>query len=210
MVNVKVSANGKFQITGCKENNHYEQAIMGLFQNLQQIQEYTGIESYYMVEDDNVTRSSRTDLPVKATFNTVMQNMDFNIGFPIDRNKLDTFINTHTNFCSIFEGSINTEVNAKIKAQDTLESELPQIHYHPSTGQLTRCMAPYRFYCDLLNEKERKKETRKDRYHTFLIFSSGSVIMSSRGTDMERVFYYFVDLLLQNRKHFEDTSLFKL
>ena len=210
MVNIKVSANGKFQITGCKENAHYEQAIVALHQNLVQIQEYTGMESFYMIEDDTLLRTSRTDLPVKATFNTVMQNMDFNIGFPICRNSLDTFINTHTEYCSIFEGSLTTEVNIKVKAQQNTETELQQIQYHPATGQLTHSMVPYHFYCDLLNEKERKKETKKERYHTYLLFSSGSVIMSSRGPDMQRVFYEFVDMLLKNRKHFEDKSQFKL
>ncbi len=210
MVNIKVSANGKFQITGCKENAHYEQAIVALYQNLIQIQEYTGMESFYMVEDDTLQRTTRTDLPIKATFNTVMQNMDFNIGFPICRNRLDTFINQHTDFCSIFEGSINTEVNIKAPAQQSTDIELEQIQYHPSNVQLTRVKVPYHFYCDLLNEKERKKETRKERYHTFLAFSSGSIIMSSRGPDMQRIFYQFIDILIQNRKQFEDTSQFKL
>ena len=210
MVNIKVSANGKFQITGCKENAHYEQAIVALYHNLIQIQEYTGMESFYMVEDNTLIRTERTDLPVKATFNTVMQNMDFNIGFAIDRNKLDRFINTHTDFCSIFEGSLTTEVNIKIKALQTTDSELHQIQYHPSTQQLTRSMVPYQFYCDLLNEKERKKEITKVRYHTLLSFGSGSIIMSSRGPEMKRVFYEFVNILLENRKAFEDTSCFKL
>jgi hypothetical protein len=203
-VNVKVSANGKFQITGCKENLHNEQTIIALFNNLQKINEYTGESSY------NIEVNPEETLPnnnVRAIFNVVMQNTDFNIGFRIYRNKLDSFINKHTNFCSIFEGSINTEVNIKVPIKETEEVELlSQIQYNPYTQELSREKVPYYFYCDLLNKKEKKKEIRKERHHTFLVFASGSVIMSSRGADMERAFYHFIDILLKNKESFEDIN----
>lgn len=208
-VNVKVSANGKFQITGCKENEHYEQTIIALFQNLQYINDCTGEQSYSLAAEPGSSSTSGTGSSsnvVKAVFNTVMQNMDFNIGFAICRNRLDSFINQHTNFCSIFEGSINTEVNIKVPTKQSMEIDLHQIRYDPASKVLTREKVPYNFYCDQLNEKERRKETRKERYHTFLVFASGSVIMSSRGPDMQRVFYEFINILLNNKKQFEDAS----
>jgi hypothetical protein len=215
-VNIKVSTNGKFQITGCKTNEHYELSMIGLVQNLERIKEYTGEESYSLTDvSPSEPSSSRRD--IKVIFNTVMQNMDFNIGFPICRNKLDTFINQHTEFCSIFEGSINTEVNIKVPIIPVKEIDLHHITFNTQDGcrdkegvelyTLYRDTVPYQLYCDLLNEKERKKEVTKERYHTFLVFASGSVIMSSRGPDMKRVFYEFIHILLQHRRHFEETGL---
>ena len=201
-VNVKVSANGKFQITGCKENHHYEDTILALYQNLVRIQEWTGETCYSIIQDE----PSQTSTNVKAVFNTVMQNVDFNIGFPINRQRLDSFINQNTEYCSIFEGSINTEVNIKIPVRESSDTDLHQIRFDLVDQKIIHEKVPYAFYCDLLKEKERKKETRKERAHSVLLFNSGSLIMSSRGPDMERAYYEFINLLLTHRKVFEDTS----
>ena len=83
---------------------------------------------------------------------------------------------------------------------------LLQIKYNHETNEILKENVPYTLYCNLLNEKERKKETRKERNHTFLVFASGSIIMSSRGSDMSRVFYDFINILILNRKQFEDIS----
>ena len=197
-INVKISTNGKLQITGCKEDKHCEQVVLGIFKNLMLVTEYTGKSCFSFINNETSLRT---------VFNTVMQNMDFNIGFAICRNKLDSFINQQTNFRSIFEGSINTEVNIKIPLKESTNiNYLLQIKYNHETNEIVKENVPYTLYCNLLNEKERKKETRKERNHTFLVFASGSIIMSSRGSDMSRVFYDFINILILNRKQFEDIS----
>jgi hypothetical protein len=197
-VNVKVSGNGKLQITGCKCEEHYVDTVVALFEILRQIQEMTGEKVYRLANDDqNVT----------AVYNTVMQNMDFNIGFHIYRHKLDRFIKQSTPFHSIFEGSIaGTGVNIKIPSDETVQNDLLRISYNPENFALEKTLVPYSNYCDLLEDKEKRKEWAKKRCHTFLVFSSGSIIMSSRGSDMATVFNTLVTTLLENRQTFEDTS----
>ena len=125
-INVKISTNGKLQITGCKEDKHCEQVVLGIFKNLMLVTEYTGKSCFSFINNETSLRT---------VFNTVMQNMDFNIGFAICRNKLDSFINQQTNFRSIFEGSINTEVNIKIPLKESTNiNYLLKIKYNNETN----------------------------------------------------------------------------
>jgi hypothetical protein len=197
-INIKVSSNGKFQITGCKSEKHYIDSMMYLFQNMIRIEEMSGERCY---------RLNNSDSQLKIVFNTVMKNMDFNIGFNISREKLDRYLNDNSDFKSIFEGSISTGVNVKIKSEQINDVELTQLTYDIIEKKLEIKRVPYENYFNLLEEKEKKKEGNKDKYHTFLIFASGSIIMSSRGPDMKRVFYELINTLIENKAQFEDKTI---
>jgi hypothetical protein len=119
-INIKVSGNGKFQITGCKTEQHYIDTMLYLFLSMQKIEEMTGEKCFKFTNSDTTFR---------VVFNIVMQNMDFNIGFHISRDKLDRFINSNTDFVSIFEGSISTGVNIKIASEKINDEELVELRY---------------------------------------------------------------------------------
>ncbi len=197
-INIKVSANGKFQITGCKSEKHYIDSMIYLFKSMKRIEEMTGERCY---------RFNNSESTLRIVFNTVMQNMDFNIGFNISRERLDRFINTRTDFVSVFEGSISTGVNVKIQSEQINDNELTQLTIDTVDNSLDISNVPYLNYFNLLEEKEKKKEGNKEKRHTFLIFASGSIIMSSRGPDMKRVFNYLIQTLLENKQHFEDKTI---
>jgi len=198
-VNVKVSSNGKLQITGCKCEDHYVDTVIALYEMLRRIETMTG-EKVYRLDGEDQTK-------VTAVYNTVMQNMDFNIGFHIYRHKLDRFIKQETPFHSVFEGSIaGTGVNIKIPSDESVQNDLLKITYDGDTFATEKCSVPYSTYCDMLEDKEKRKETAKKRCHTFLVFSSGSIIMSSRGADMGTVFNTLVETLIKDREKFEDRS----
>jgi hypothetical protein len=196
-INVKVSSNGRFQMTGCKNDSHFVNTIVVLMRQLKDIETYTG---------EHIWNYSSSD-KLEVTFNTVMQNMDFNIGFTICRDKLDYFINTGTDFRSIFESSISTGVNIKVPYIASQEERLLKITYIPESEQISKSSVPYSNYYSALEDKEKRKEKRKEKHHTFLVFSSGSIIMSSRGEDMKRVFEELIRTLVSNRKKFEDDSI---
>ncbi len=211
IVNIKVSSNGKFQITGCKSSEHYTQTIIALFNVLRQIELMTGERVYSFQKIDEETSIDK----LHVVFNTVMQNMDFHIGFAICRVKLDTFINNHTDFTSIFEGSIGTGVNIKVPSESDSYDTLMSISYDPLDKscflkseeiKVNQLEVPFSRYSKFLEDKEKKKDIKKKKHHTFLVFASGSVIMSSRGPDMERVFYKLIETLLKHRSQFEDKN----
>lgn len=196
-INIKVSSNGKFQITGCKTEQHYIDTILYLFQAIQNIENMTGEKCYKLVNSDST---------LSVVFNIVMKNMDFNIGFNICRDKLDSFINTNTTFVSIFESSISTGVNIKVQSKQVNDNELLELKYDIVDNNYNTKYVPYSTYYNMLDEKEKKREEVKEKHHTFLIFASGSIIMSSRGPDMKRVFNELIHTLINNKEEFEDKT----
>ena len=185
--NVKLYSNGKLQITGCKNDEQYIQTMRALFQLFGQIERFTGMQV-----------CANTDLTYRAVFNTVMQNMDFFIGFSICRNKLDQFINANTTFRSIYEGSMNTGVNIKIPVSTT-NGKLLAIECSKTTNEVVRSQVNYEDYKHFI-----MKKGKKEPEHTFLVFATGHIIFTSAGTDMESVYYAFITLMMENRAHFEE------
>lgn len=202
-INVKVCSNGKFHVTGCKTDEHFSETLICIYNILKDIELYTG-EKVYRFVNENGEELNKEEERLEVIFNTVMQNMDFDIGFKISREQLDKFINNETKFSSIFVGSIRTSVN--IKVQNIFENStlISKMIYNTTNKEITKCYVPYTKYLERLDEKERRKQDKKDKYHTFLIFSSGSVIMSSSGPDMNKVFKDLIETLINNRTKFED------
>jgi TATA-box binding protein (TBP) (component of TFIID and TFIIIB) len=195
MVNAKISKNGKFQITGCKNNSHFLKCVEYIYGHIKDSQEQTGEKIY--------TKKNPEDKDIRFVFNIVMKNIDFKIGFSIQRDKLDTFISMGTEFTSHYEGSITTGVNIKIKSKCPYDKMLNCLAISPN-DEIRTSMVEYKEYLTFLDEKEKKKEKKKEKYHTFLVFCSGSIIQSGSGPDMEHVYKEFINVLMNNRSHFEE------
>ncbi len=231
IINIKVSSNGKFQITGCKKDQQYIDAIMYLFELMKKTQEWTN-EKIFDIEKNLYIPEENT---FSIIFKTVMQNMDFNIGFMISRQRLDNFINKHSKYYSIFEASISgAGVNIKVKSDGSNDAHLLKIIYTEDVNwdfnaiiknnlsltknesrdearvsvkwPIIKTTVPYSHIYNLLTEKEKLKEEKKNKYHTFLVFASGSIIMTSKGPNMKEVIYELIDVLLKNREQFEEKS----
>ena len=213
-INVKVYSNGKFQITGCSSEDTYMFAIIYIYKLLQETEKWTGEKIFSLFSN----KTFESDQHLSVIFETVMQNLDFNLGFGVYRVKLDRFIHEHTNYKSNFEPSVNTSVNIKVKSDTTIDYNLLRITYVPVEEEKTldlvynsniqKSFVLYKDYLELVQpkrKKESKKEVKKkEKYHTFLVFTTGSIIMSSRGPDMERVYSEVIDILMKNREYFED------
>lgn len=187
-INMKVSSNGKLQITGCKCDEHFIDSIIYVYKIMNDVEKWTGEKLYSFITGDHL----------QVIFNTVMQNMDFNVGFEINRQKLDKFIEKHTRHTSIFEGSLATGVNIKVKSNPLVEPTILKVEY--IDNKTVKSYSSFEEYNRLL---DKKKESKKDKHHTFLVFSSGSVIMSSRGSGMKEIYEDIVDIFVNNREHFE-------
>ena len=188
--NVKIYSNGKLQITGCKNDEQYIKTIQALFLIFGKIQQFTGLIA-----------STNPEPTYRAVFNTVMQNMDFFIGFSICRNKLDHFINSSTEYRSIYEGSMNTGVNIKIPVSN-IDGKLLSIECNKETNEVSQSLVEYNDYKQFI-----LKKGKKEAEHTFLVFATGHVIFTSAGSDMETVFHTFITLMIENRAHFEEQKL---
>jgi len=192
--NVKVYSNGKLQITGCKNSSQFINAVKAIFELFDTIAFYT-----------NETVVDCPDPVYQAVFNTVMQNMDFYMGFEIFRDKLDRFINDQTQYRSIYEQSMNTGCNIKIPVTEQ-ENKLMAMEYNRSTKQTRQFEVNRSDYQQHFSRKNKKNEAE----HTFLVFASGHVIFTSMpGPSMQNVFYMMINLLLNNKWKFMSEAVSK-
>ena len=185
LINLKISSNGKFQVTGCKDFNNCKKAIQYLFDII--IQEK---EKYFKKCEDKV----------KIIFNNVMTNKDFSVGFSVNRENLDNIINSSTEYNSLLETSFGyTGVNLKMKLDPKIERSFNYMELDTFTKKYTEGQIDYQTYVKSLTDKELLKE-QKTRHITFLIFQSGNVIMSGMNEIfMEKYYNIFFDIVNKNK-----------
>lgn len=160
-INFKLSKNGKFQITGVKK---IDQAILVIKKFIENI--FLHCLDCVDIKDDHI----------KVIFQTVMTNIDFRLGFPVDRQKLDEMMNKNTPFHSLLETSFGyTGVNIKFPVDiDWWNIPLPfmscDLHKIGHWVQAEQKLSEFLQVTDTFYKKK--------KYNTFLVFHSGSVIMS--------------------------------
>lgn len=196
-VNGKICSNGKFQITGCSEDRYAYQFIYILYEKMLETAKHIGEDIVTLVKNNIF----KTDYPT-AIINVVMKNINFKIGFKIHREKLDEYIRTNTPYYSLFLSDLHTCVNIKMKSNHHTEEKLDMIVMKSKDDVEVQKIdfSLYSMYYDY------NKKLNKDKYHTFLVFYSGSVILSSSGPDTEDVYNEFVKIIRENTELFHDKS----
>lgn len=209
-INYKISANGKFQMTGCKHDEQAEQCIKWFwffikdnkdifhFSNSEQqiktrkpyCEDEKIIGKYFkkssIIKEIEVVKII-PDTFLKVIFIPAMRNIDFSLNFFVDREKLDEYFNTCTQYHSLLETSfgytgVNIKIPVKKKIQDLM---LKKIVYNDEKWS-DHVLIPYMDYLCMLPDKDVIKKLKKIRYNTFLVFHSGKTIMSG----MEETFMY--------------------
>lgn len=174
LINFKISKNGKFQITGCKTVEHAKKIIKYIWKSIKDEKDIYKLKDPFF----------------KTIFNTVMTNVDFNIGYIINREELNRFINEHTEYNSLLETSFGyTGVNIKIPIrQDLSDIKFPCLIYKGDEWVETK-----------VNGYEYLK--KKKRYNTFLAFHSGNIIMSGMIKEvMEPDYKFFIKILNESKE----------
>ena len=186
-----------------------QKCIQQLFGHIQKI--YSSLPN----EDASKFFSLKTDLESKVLkplelkpfviFKTVMTNKDFKFNFTINRQKLDQYINEKTEYYSITETSQNyTGINVKITSNIPENFDLQCMYVKPDNSWEFKDVT-YKDYLSLQSIKERKREVSKVKYHTLLLFYSGSVICSTPFIDEMNVIYpEFIKNIVSNKKEFEE------
>jgi TATA-box binding protein (TBP) (component of TFIID and TFIIIB) len=180
-VNFKICKNGMFQITGCKFETHAQECIKYIWN--------------YIKDEKDIYTFSRGE-QLETLFIPAMRNIDFSIGFFVDREKLAKYMSTQTEFHSLLETSFGyTGVNIKIPIEkNILSMNIKRMKYNEGKWDIE--IISYDEYLKFLSEKERNKKLTKYRYNTFLVFHSGKVIMSGSCADfMKDSYYYFLEII---------------
>ena len=130
-----------------------------------------------------------------------MRNIDFNLGFTVDREKLARYISKQTDFHALLDTSFGyTGVNIKVPiSHDITSMKLKTVSYNDKSnvvGSMT-----YGEYLKRLTEKERDKKLNKPRYVSFLIFHSGCCILSGISSMfMKDIYDNFINIVKNGRE----------
>lgn len=166
MINYKVSKNGVLQITGCKTKNQAYKCVKYLWE--------------FINKNQNIYKFKNNDISFNSIFIPAMRNIDFYLGFNIDREKLSQYMSTTDDFRSLLETSFGyTGVNVKIPIHMPITKIIVKKLSYNDNNDWDTSEITYQDYLDTLEEKERIKKIKKERYTSFLIFHSGKVIQSS-------------------------------
>jgi TATA-box binding protein (TBP) (component of TFIID and TFIIIB) len=199
-INYKISRNGKFQMTGCKRDDHAEECVKWFWKYAK-----NSVGIYSIKRDNDLLSESDSEEKeqspkksyLKAIFIPAMRNIDFGLNFLIDREKLDEYFNMCTDYHSLLETSFGyTGVNIKIPIVKPIqELQLKQIECIDGKWNKAHYV-PYDNYLKMLPEKDVAKKLKKQRYNTFLVFHSGKVIMSGMEESfMKDIYYEFLDII---------------
>jgi len=198
-INFKVCKNGTFQFTGCKNIDHAIYCIDFIKNTLRENNLFTYKEP------------SIHDIDRKLVIYLIptMRNIDFDIGFKIDRQKLyNTFSNNPDLFCLLEASFGYTGVNVKIPIDKDISS-LDVIKYtcHIKSDIVDIENVKYNEYLNTLDD-EAKKKKMKQKYNTFLIFHSGKIIFSGISSEiMKNTYYTFVDQLMSSYDIIKETLI---
>lgn len=190
-INFKLTRNGQFQMTGCKQCTTAARCV----------------DSFFAVAAQNC--DLRVPSPLAAIFIPAMRNIDFSVGFLIDRPLLDIYINTQTPHISLLETIFGyTGVNIKIEIQGSISDLMLKRMVHQDQQWKWSEPVPYGQYLETLPARERDKKLTKKRFNTFLVFQSGRVILSGIDRDFQRLAYTeFMRIITLGRRHFEEKLL---
>jgi TATA-box binding protein (TBP) (component of TFIID and TFIIIB) len=194
-INFKLPPKGRIQITGCKFDQYAEKCVQFLWGKLQEFSTpELPLFSFHHGKKD-----------FSAIFHVVMSNRNFDLGFHIDRQKLDQYVNTQEEFpgTSLLELTFGyTGLNIKLPCQhqNILLKTLAYIDDEWLHGVIE-----YNEYLKQLSPKDYAKEIDKSRKNSFLIFRSGAAIMSGLDTHhMEKDYYKFINMIQKCKPFIED------
>ena len=179
--NVKVYKNGVFQITGCKFDSDAEKCIKFIWD---------------YIKDTDIYEFLKYD-KLQCFYIPAMRNMDFSVGFYIDREKFARYMSTQTEFHTLLETSFGyTGVSVKVKLENPIQNlVIKKSIYEPEEGWLDH-LTTYQEYLDEIPAKDSEKKIKKPRYSSFLVFQSGRIIMSTINEETARKPYeYFLDII---------------
>ena len=186
LINFKLSRNGKFQVTGCKHDGQAEKCVLYIWKYIKDKPEM------YSFSEGTILR---------AIYDPVMHNIDFSLGFQVNREALDDYINMQTPYTSLLETTLGyTGVNIKIPVKVHYSDLKIKLKEYSDVGVKTTLIT----FEDFLI-KHKKKDIRKKLYNTFLVFQSGKVIMSGKvGIFMSPSYYEFDSIIKKCGKNIKE------
>jgi hypothetical protein len=185
----------KMKITGCKTESEAIETVMLLWEN-------------YIRPHKNLWALPEGHTYVDFLFSTVMRNVSFKLGFPIDRNKLNRVMNAPgSGYVSQYEPTCHTNVNIKTPVVKPANYKYDILHYDmPAKFTKTTKFSDGTLIQTDVNPYENTKKKRHDKpNNTFIVFGSSNVIFTGRYTeDMKQQYNRTVKFIIDCRSDIEE------
>ena len=184
LINFKISKNGKFQFTGCKNDSHSQRC-------LEYVMGYIDAYNSSPVTNHKKILTLPPQSNLEVIYLTVMANINFSLGFCVNKENLDDYDNKNTRYYSLLETTFGyTGVNIILPLPNLNNIPITKMTLDRVTNTWAKEDMSYDQYINLLDDKEKTKERGKTRYNTFLVFQSGNVILSSPHKECMRDTYH--------------------
>lgn len=201
LINFKVPSIGKIQMTGCRKPEHAQMCMTYLYEYLLECKRNNPDTETFTFTDDKKY--------FYAIFRTVMTNINFNVGFHINRENLDRYLNTHSDFNSLLEPNFSytgVNINRYFVHKNT---PIPTLIYDDEKGDDKDCWTKgfilYDDYLKILPKVELSKEMAKTRKNNFFVFYNGTAIMSGMSPEyMKDVYEDFMNLIEGGREFIQE------
>jgi hypothetical protein len=180
-----------FKIAGCKSVDDAVEATMILWQD-------------YIFPNRSLWKLKDDAKDPRFLFDVTMRNVDFKLGFPIERQSLNRLMNksdyNEMVFMSRYESTSDTNVNIKMYSKKP-EDFLYDCLVIPVNTQRN----PYFVHPKDNRYRNMKKKSKESKYATLIVFSSSEIILSGKYTkNMKEIYNFFIATIFGNRKMIEE------
>jgi len=180
------------KIAGCKNIDDAVEAILVFWQD-------------YIVDIPGAWSLKPGAKEPRFVFEVVMRNVDFKLGFPIERPALNYLMNEDNYrdkiFMSQYESTGHTNVNIKMfsKKPGNFQYDCLVIPKKKEPYFIKLDNVPYK------SPKKKEKERTEEKYITFIVFSSSEIILSGRyDLNMKEMYEFFVQTVFSHREVIEE------
>lgn len=180
------------KFAGCKDPDDAVEAMIMLWQD-------------YITKIPGAWSLKKGATKPKFIIDVVMRNVDFKLGFPIQRKNLNMLMNeecfSEHIFMSQYESTAHTNVNIKMYSVKPIDFKYDCLVI-PLDDE------PYFItVSDLIYKKDKKKDL-KQKYITFIVFSSSEIILSGKyNQNMKDMYEFFINIVFTHRKEIEEFTM---
>ncbi len=175
-INIKIFKNGSFQMTGCKHLEHGKRCVETI------VSEFKKFPECYILDGDIFV----------IYIISAMRNVNFALGFKIDRVALGRYIHENTDFSvpPMTRGYMGVKIGIPLKDVNKLKIYKLEFEEFGIVQSVTNYLD---FYTHIFPDPKRLKQKRTI---SISVFQNGKVIMSGIDLDYQIGYYnWFIDLI---------------
>lgn len=190
-----------FKLAGSKKFDDAVEAIMILWEDYIRPIPIPGVWKYRTDIKNPKTGEKEPCKEIHFLFDLVMRNVDFELGFPIDKRKLNRLMNRDEYkkrvYISKCETTSDTHVNVKMFTEKPDDFKYDVLVYDKPESE------PY--FAQMAEKKYARKKAVKEKFITFIVFSSAQIILTGRyDKTMKEQYEFFVETTNKHRHEIEE------